>query len=155
MLSINYQLANLFITMGELLSAQGANPHRVRAYKRAAETIAQLQEDVTKVANRGGLQELPGIGKDLSIKIVEFIQTGTIRAYQELTTPLPKHVQAWLGLPGFTEPIVNDLYFRLGIQTLDDLESLVRSHILRTRPGMTATAEELLPAIDSLRQGHS
>lgn len=152
MLSTNHQLANLLITMGELLSKQGANPHRVRAYKRAADTIAHLNEDVTAIANRGGLQELPGIGKDLSTKIVEFIQTGTIRSYQELTTPLPEHVQSWLRLPGMTEPIVNDLYFRLGIQTLDDLESLVRSHILRTRPGMTATTEELLAAIGSLRQ---
>ncbi len=152
MLSTNHQLANLLITMGELLSTQGANPHRVRAYKRAAETIAQLNEDVTAIANRGDLQELTGIGKDLSTKIVEFIQTGTIRSYQELTTPLPEHVQSWVELPGFTEPIVNDLYFRLGIQTLDDLESLVRSHILRTRPGMTATTEELLAAVHSLRQ---
>lgn len=152
MLSTNHQLANLLITMGELLSTQGANPHRVRAYKRAAETIAQLNEDVTAIANRGDLQELPGIGKDLSTKIVEFIQTGTIRSYQELTTPLPEHVQSWVELPGFTEPIVNDLYFRLGIQTLDDLESLVRSHILRTRPGMTTTTEELLAAVHSLRQ---
>ena len=151
MLSTNHQLANLLITMGELLSLQGANPHRVRAYKRAAETITQLKEDVTEIANRGDLQELPGVGKDLSTKIVEFIQTGTIRTYQELTTPLPEQVHSWLGLPGFTEPIVNDLYFRLGIQTLDDLESLVRSHILRTRPGMTATTEELLAAIHSLR----
>lgn len=152
MLSTNHQLANLLITMGELLSTQGANPHRVRAYKRAAETIAQLNEDVTAIANRGDLQELTGIGKDLSTKIVEFIQTGTIRSYQELTTPLPEHVQSWVEFPGFTEPIVNDLYFRLGIQTLDDLESLVRSHILRTRPGMTATTEELLAAVHSLRQ---
>ncbi|MEC4674107.1 MAG: histidinol-phosphatase [Nitrospirota bacterium] len=152
MLSTNHQLANLLITMGELLSTQGANPHRVRAYKRAAETIVQLNEDVTAIANRGDLQELTGIGKDLSTKIVEFIQTGTIRSYQELTTPLPEHVQSWVELPGFTEPIVNDLYFRLGIQTLDDLESLVRSHILRTRPGMTATTEELLAAVHSLRQ---
>jgi len=152
MLSTNHQLANLLITMGELLSTQGANPHRVRAYKRAADTIAQLNEDVSDIANRGDLLELPGIGKDLSTKIVEFIQTGTIRTYQELTTPLPKHVHSWLELPGFTEPILNDLYFRLGIQTLDDLESLVRSHILRTRPGMTATTEELLAAIQSLQQ---
>ena len=150
MLSINHQLANLFITMGELLTQQGANPHRIRAYKRAADTIAHLKEDVTEVAKRGDLQDLPGIGKDLSNKILEFIKTGTIKSYQELTTPLPEGVQSWVTLPGMTEPVVNDLYFRLGIQTLDDLETLVRSHMLRSRPGMTATTEELLAAIRGL-----
>jgi len=152
MLSTNHQLANLFITMGELLSKQGANPHRIRAYKRAADTIAHLKENIEEVASRGALQDLPGIGKDLSLKIVEFIQTGTIRSYLELTTPLPEQVQTWVTLPGMTEPVINDLYFRLGIQTLDDLEALVRSHLLRSRPGMTATTDELLTAIHALRQ---
>lgn len=153
MLSKNHQLANLLITLGELLGSQGANPHRVRAYKRAAETIAGLKEDITEIATRGGLQELPGIGKDLSAKIQEFIRTGTIRSYQELTTPLPEPVHTWMTLPGFSEPVVNDLYFRLNIRTLDDLEALVRSHILRTRPGITATTEEILEGIASLRTG--
>jgi len=44
------------------------------------------------------------------------------------------------------------LYFRLGIRSLDDLEVLARSHLLRTRPGMTGTTEELLAAIQTLRE---
>ncbi|MYF23753.1 MAG: histidinol-phosphatase, partial [Nitrospira sp. SB0678_bin_10] len=34
----------------------------------------------------------------------------------------------------------------------DDLETLVRSHMLRTRPGVGVTAEELLAAIQRLRE---
>ncbi len=34
---------------------------------------------------------------------------------------------------------------------LDDLESLVRSHLLRTLPGITAPDEELLAAIQARR----
>ena len=34
---------------------------------------------------------------------------------------------------------------------LDDLEALASSHLLRTRPGITAPTEELLEAIQSLR----
>ncbi|MBI3807162.1 MAG: histidinol-phosphatase, partial [Nitrospirae bacterium] len=44
---------------------------------------------------------------------------------------------------------------RLGIRTLDDLEALVRSRLLRTLPGMTARDEEILEGIARLRAGLS
>jgi DNA polymerase (family 10) len=148
----NNTVANIFLTMAERLHQDGANPFRIRAYRRASATLSGLNEDIAIVAQRGDLDSLPGIGKDLSSKIREYLQSGTIRAYEDLNNPLPAFTKQWLQLPGFSEPIVNDLYFRLGIQSLDDLEALASSHLLRTRPGITATTEELLTAIQSLRE---
>lgn len=148
----NHTLANLFIAMGELLATQDANPHRIKAYRRAAEIVAGLKEDIAKIAERDELKKLPGIGKDLSAKIQEFLITGTIQAYERQKTPLPQEILSWSSLPGFSEPLVNDLYFRLGIRTLDDLEALARSHLLRTRPGMPQTTEEILATIQALRK---
>ncbi|MDT7040910.1 histidinol-phosphatase [Candidatus Nitronereus thalassa] len=148
----NVAIANLFLTMAELLQKEGANPYRVRAYRRAAATVNDCQEDIAVIAQRGDLDSLPGIGKDLGAKIREYLDTGTIQAYMDLHTPLPDFTKQWLHLPGFSEPIVNDLYFRLGIRSLDDLETLASSHLLRTRPGVTASTEELLSAIRALRK---
>lgn len=148
----NNTVANIFLNMAERLHQDGANPFRIRAYRRASATLSDLNEDIAIVAQRGDLDSLPGIGKDLSAKIREYLQSGTIRAYEDLNNPLPEFTKQWLQLPGFSEPIVNDLYFRLGIQSLDDLEALASSHLLRTRPGITATTEELLTAIQSLRE---
>ncbi|MFB3137190.1 MAG: histidinol-phosphatase, partial [Nitrospirales bacterium] len=58
----NHTLANLFIAMGGLLAVQGANPYRVKAYRRAAEIVAALEEDVANIADRDELKKLPGIG---------------------------------------------------------------------------------------------
>ncbi len=148
----NDALANLFLSMAALLKNNGANPYRIRAYQRAADTIANLEDPIAELAHQGALQTLPCIGKDLAIKIQEYVETGTIKAYEELTTPLPPAIRPWILLPGFSEPIVHDVYYRLGIQTLDDLETLARSHLLRTRPGVSATADELLAAIQNLRE---
>ncbi len=148
----NNALANLFLSMAALLKNNGENPYRIRAYKRAADTIANLEAPIAELAQNGDLQTLPGIGKDLATKIQEYVETGTIKAYEELTTPLPPAIRQWLLLPGFSEPIVHDVYYRLGIQTLDDLETLARSHMLRTRPGVSVTADELLAAIQNLRE---
>lgn len=148
----NKALAQIFVSMADVLAKQQANPHRVRAYRRAAELLAELEEDVAVVAERGALQEIPGIGKDLSAKIQEFLKTGTIQAYEELKTPLPPEVASWTTLPGLSDNVVHHLYGRLGIRTLDDLESLARSHLLRTLPGVVASDEALLAAIQARRQ---
>ena len=143
----NRALVELFRTMADLLALRRANPHRIRAYLRAAESLSGLQEDLAAVAARGELQRIPGIGRDLSGKIQEFLKTGTIRSYEELKVPLPPEVVSWTELPGLSDTAVQHLYFRLGIRTLSDLERLVRSRLLRTLPGVTASDEELLAAI--------
>ncbi len=143
----NQQLATIFRSMADLLSAQRANPYRVRAYRRAADALLAIDEDVTALVERQGLEEIDGIGADLAKKIEEFLETGTIRAYEELKTPLPTEVKSWASLPGLSESLVTYLYFRLGIRTLDDLDQITRSHLLRTLPSFSGSEERLLQAI--------
>jgi DNA polymerase (family 10) len=143
-------VAQIFRAMADLLAARRANPYRVRAYRKAADAILAVPGDLTDLAARHQLQEIPGIGRDLAEKIEEFLVTGTIRAYDELRTPLPEEVAGWASLPGLSEALVSYLYFRLNIRTLADLETLVASHLLRTQPGFTGSEEPLLAAIQRL-----
>jgi DNA polymerase (family 10) len=143
----NQQVAAIFRSIAERLAVQRANPYRIRAYRKAADTIEALEEDIADVASRQALEDLDGIGGDLADTIEEFLKTGTIQAYEALRTPLPEAVKAWTQLPGLTESLVAYLYTRLGITTLSDLERLVRSHLLRTVPGFSGSEERLLEAI--------
>ncbi|NOU09837.1 MAG: histidinol-phosphatase [Nitrospira sp.] len=143
----NQQLATIFRSMADLLSAQRTNPYRVRAYRRAADALLAIDEDVATLVERQGLEEVDGIGGDLAKKIEEFLETGTVRAYEELKTPLPTEVKSWASLPGLSESLVTYLYFRLGIRTLDDLEQIIRSHLLRTLPSFSGSEERLLQAV--------
>ena len=148
----NRQLAELFQSIADSLADQDANPHRIRAYRRAATSMLNLHEDIAAIARRGELQTIPGIGRELSAKIEEFLATGTVQAQKAASTPLPPDVAAWTSLPGFSESLVQHLYGRLGIRTLDDLETLVRSHLLRTMPGVTIQEDTLLAEIRARRQ---
>jgi DNA polymerase (family 10) len=147
----NRSLASLFQSIADLLEARRENPHRIKAYRRGADALLRLDEDVGAVAQRGALRELPGIGRDLATKIEEFLKTGTIQALERLKTPLPPEIAAWTRLPGLSETVVHYLYFKLGIHTVCDLELLVRSHLLRTLPGVIVSDEELLAAIDAMK----
>lgn len=150
----NQHLATLFRSMADLLSAQRANPYRVRAYRHAADALLALEEDVAVMAQRQGLEEIDGIGTDLAKKIEEFLETGKIRAYEELKTPLPEEVKSWATLPGLSDSLVTYLYFRLGIRTLTDLEQLIQSHLLRTLPSFSGSEERLLQAVQQRIHNH-
>ena len=150
----NQRMATLFRALADRLATQRANPYRIRAYRRAADSILALHEEIAAVAARGTLEEIPGVGKDLAEKIREFLSTGTLRAYEELNRPLPQEVAAWKTLPGLSESLISYVYYRLGIRTLADFETLVRSHLLRTMPGFTGSEEALLQAIHARRQTH-
>lgn len=137
------------------LENRQANPFRVRAYRRAARLIERLTEDAGELASRGELIHMKGIGKDLAQKIALFCETGRIDASPQPADEVPPELASWLTLPGFSPSLVRHLSERLGIRTLDDLETLVRSRLLRTLPGMTARDEEILDGIARLRAGLS
>ena len=143
----NQRLAGLFRSMADLLSSQRANPYRVRAYRRAADALLAINEDVAILAERQELEDIEGVGTDLAKKIEEFFETGTIRAYEELRTPLPAEIRSWATLPGLSESLVAYMYFRLGIRTLPDLDQLIQSHLLRTLPSFSGSEEHLLQAV--------
>lgn len=151
MTDTNRTLATLFESMADQLETRRENPHRIRAYRRAAESILRLNDDIAVMTQRGELKTISGIGKVLAAKVEEFLKTGSIQAYEQLKRPLPPEIAAWITLPGLTDVAVQHLYFRLGISTLEDLDTLVRSHLLRTLPGVVVMEEELLSAIVTLK----
>ena len=154
MIRSNEQVAEIFQRMADLLQAKQENPYRVRAYRRAADAVVGLEEDLKVVAQRGELEQIPGIGRELANKIQEFLREGTMQAYETLKRPLPPEVAGWATLPGLSEPLVQLLYFKLGITNLEDLATLVRSHMLRTLPSFGGDESSLLEAIER-RRAHS
>lgn len=85
-MKINKKLARIFYDIEELLRIKGT-PFKPNAYKKAAETIENLKEDISEIYRKKGLNgliELKGIGKSIAKKIEEFIKTKKIKYYKEL-----------------------------------------------------------------------
>ena len=91
----NAEVAACFNRMAELLEIEGANPFRVRAYRRAASTIEDLPSSVAAMVSEAkDLDALPGIGEDLAAKIKEIVETGRLRALEEVEARTPSTLAA-------------------------------------------------------------
>ena len=149
----NQAIAVEFRRVAAELEMQQANPFRVRAYRQAARLIERLAEDAGELSRRGELIKIKGIGKDLAQKVALFCETGRMEAGSPAPEPVSPEFASWLTLPGFNPVLVRYLSERLHIRTLDDLEALVRSRLLRTLPDVTVGDDQILEGIARLRAG--
>src|SRR5215470_3864834 len=113
--------------MASLLEVRDESVFRIRAYQRAAQTLEALGEDVAAVAARGGLTELPGIGRDLAARIDEYLATGRVAQLEALRAQLPPAFLTLLEIRGLGPRTARALWEQLGIDSIERLEALCRS----------------------------
>ena len=152
----NQEVASFFRKMVDMLEIKGENPFRIRAYQRAAQNIENLAEDIALISERKDLDKLPGIGKDLAQKIVEILETGTLKKYEEIKKEIPEGLMEIITIPGLGPRTAKTLYDNLNVESVDELEQLAREHKLQGLPGIKAKTEEnILKGIALYRQGRA
>ncbi len=140
----NRAVAQRFALIADLLEIKGESVFRINAYRRAARTIEGLTEDVAAVAARGGLTEISHIGKTLAEKIVEFLATGTMQAYEELAASFPPGLATLMLVPEVGPKTALLLHEHLGISTLDELEAAASAGRVQALPRMGPKTEEAI-----------
>lgn len=149
----NLRLAAIFREMADLLEVKGESVFKIRAYRRAAEQLEQLPEELGEVVRSGAIDHLPGFGKALAAKAREFVATGQVAAHQELLAEYPPQVLELLRVPGVGPKLADRLFREAGVTSLDDLEAAAREGRLRSLRGFGPRAEErVLAGIEALRR---
>lgn len=150
----NIEVAWIMSEIADLLQLKGENVYKVRAYSKAAKTIANLTTDLAVLVDEKRLEQVPGIGKAIAGKIEELLNTGQISYYNKLKKATPSGLLEMLHIPGVGAKMAQDLYKRLGIATIAELEEAARQKRIRTLPGMGPKTElNILRGIDMLRNG--
>lgn len=148
----NRQIAGIFSDIADLLEIKGDNPFRIRAYRRAAQEIEGLADDISAMTEEM-LTGLPGIGKDLAGKIREFLITGKVNAYEKLKAEIPESLITLLTVPGVGPKTARHLHDSLKVRNIADLERLAKGHKLSGLPGIKSKTEEnILKGIELLRR---
>jgi DNA polymerase (family 10) len=147
----NRALAEAFEQIADLLSLQDANPFRIRAYRNAARVLAGLKTDLAALVAAGKpLPKLPGVGEDLSGKLLELIGSGHVGLLDRLRRQVPSSMAELLQLPGLGPKRARALYEELHAQTLPQLLRAARDDRVRPLAGFGAkTQQQLIEALET------
>jgi Holliday junction resolvasome RuvABC DNA-binding subunit len=136
--SINARCADRLREAADLLEAQGANPFRVSAYRKAAATVVDLPEDLASLVDRegvNGLEAQPNIGRGIASALLELVRTGRW-AQRERLRGSADPVQLLTVVPGLGHRLAERIHEELHIDTLEGLELAAHDGRLETVPGV-------------------
>jgi hypothetical protein len=120
----NATIARKLIEFADYLDAEEANVYRVRAYRRAAQSVLAAERSLAEVVaeqGRRGLEALDGVGAHLAYTIEGLIRTGEFRTLR----PDGGHIdpeRLLTSLPGVGPHLARTLHERLGVTSLEQLE---------------------------------
>ncbi|MFC5720474.1 DNA polymerase/3'-5' exonuclease PolX [Streptomyces gamaensis] len=136
----------------DLLAITGGDAFKARAYEKAARAIGGHPTDVSKLDAKG-LQEIPGVGKSIAEKVVEFLRTGHVTAFEETRTAVPPGVRELLAIPMLGPRRAMTLFEELGVSSVDELLDAVHEEKLRGLKGFgEKTEENILHGIALMQQ---
>ena len=110
----NAELAEQFELLTDLLELDGADGFRLQAYRRAASRIRESTAPVAQLAIEGKATRLDGIGPAIEAKIVEFTETGDMKALAEVRGRIPLGLVDVMHVPGLGPKTAIRLWEELG-----------------------------------------
>jgi DNA polymerase (family X) len=147
-----YVIAALITEIGQRMEFK-AEPHKARAYYRAAESLRQLQEPLADLIEQNRVREIPGVGAAIEEKILTLSKTGTHPTLERLRAEIPAEALDMLRIPGLTPDKAQALYEHLDIRSIPELEAAAESGLLVGTKGFGAALQaKILSGIQLLRE---
>src|SRR6201992_3284244 len=153
----NITIARLLDETASLLEIDGADPFRIRSYRRAAEAVEQQTTQLSTLADDPKqLLALAGIRKGMAANIPALRTTGLIPLREELLQKYRPSMLELLRLPGMGPKTVAMLYSALQIADIDELEAAAKRGDLLELPRMGQKfTDKLLKGIEDHRRNSS
>ncbi|MBV8299231.1 MAG: DNA polymerase/3'-5' exonuclease PolX [Candidatus Eremiobacteraeota bacterium] len=142
----NRAIADRLREIRTLMEFAGEPFFKFMAYERAAETLENAPP-LGAVTDAAQLTELPGIGKTIAGRIVTIAQTGTDPYLEELRAKYPSTLMEVLKVQGVGMKTAQQLFERLGVASLADLERALEAGALGDIPRLGPKS------IENIRRG--
>jgi len=151
----NQEIAKIFYEIANYLEMEEV-AFKPYAYQRAANTLGALEEDVEDIYEQEGLkglEKIPGVGKNIALKIEEYIKTGRIKDYEKLKKRTPINLGEIIAIQGMGPKQARILYQKLKIKNLRDLEKAAKAHKIASLFGFgEKTEKNILEGIAFLKK---
>jgi DNA polymerase (family 10) len=149
----NAEIAEIFDKLADILEFKGEMVFKIASYRKAARTLRDTPEDIATVVAEDRLSELPGIGKGMAEKIVEYLKTGKISKYEDTCKGYTEEFLVMLQIPGMGPKSLAAIHERLKVATIRELEAACLDGRLSELPGLgPKKAENILKGIEFIRQ---
>ena len=146
----NLEIAKVFKDIADILEIKGENPFKVRAYRRVVTSIEELTVPVTQLVAEDRLEEIPGAGDAIKKKIIELVNTGHLKYYEDLKASIPAGVLDLLHVPGIGPKTAAALVKEAGITSIDALEGAMKEDRAIPHIG-EKTREKILQRIQEMK----
>ncbi len=159
----NATVADLLRRYAAALTLEGADRFKVNAYRRAADTIEGLSDDVAGLVRQGSdLTELPSIGKAISAIIVEIVSSGTLKRLEHTMAHLDPGLAELATRPALDPKKVARVYKKLGIGSVAELKKSLEAGTIgqqlgarleyHVRQGLDERPRSLLYSVENIAE---
>lgn len=146
----NADVAAILYEIADLLDLQGI-AFKPIAYRKAASSIEQLEEPISKVVEEGRLKEVKGVGESIAKKVEEIVRTGKLAYLEKLRKEVPPELTELVKVPDVGPKTAMVLYKEFGIKNLEQLKKALTEHRLHGTKGFgEKTEERILQGIRTL-----
>ena len=145
----NADIAEIFESIAGLLEIRGDSPFTIRAYGepcRSSRSSPPSWEHMLHV--NMDLEELPGVGKAISEKITELVNTGSLRYFERLRAEFPDGILGVMRIPGLGPKTALRAWKELDVTTVTELEQAIHDGRLAALPRMgEKVADNILKSV--------
>ena len=148
----NKEIAAVLQETADLIELTDGNPHRARAFARAARSVGNLDEAAEDRLDADTLTEVGGIGDAMADHVAEVAASGTFGLHDELLNAIPPGLLEVMRVKGLGTKRTRRLWKELDITSLDDLEQAAETDRITTLSGFGAkTQSNILENVRRLR----
>ena len=144
----NHEVAEILSKIAKALALKDENFFKIRAYSRAARAIKDLPEDIEEISKKESLTNIPGVGEGITKKIKEYLETGKMSKYEEVTRDIPKSLLTLFDIRDLGPKTLGALHKELGVENLDDLKKVIEDGSFQKLEGLgDKSAEKIMENI--------
>ncbi|SDE04413.1 helix-hairpin-helix domain-containing protein [Niabella drilacis] len=152
----NSTIADHFGLLAKLMDIHGENSFKARTYSIAAFHIERLEEQLTAM-DRSTYAGIKGLGASVASKIIELIDTGKMKALEDILAETPAGITEMLQLKGIGPKKIHIIWKEMGIISVGELEyACIENRLTRYKGFGEKTQVKILESINFYNQnkGH-
>ncbi len=148
----NYEIADMLSLLSKLMDIHGDNSFKSKSYAAAAFQIEKLPVQLAEVEH-SKIAGYKGIGESTAKKVVEILQTGELKALQEIIAKTPAGVIEMLNIKGIGPKKIATIWHEMEIETVGELYYACQENRLQRYKGFgEKTQQTVMESIEFIEK---